>query len=90
MCSTRALGSRPHGAPRTNGVGARGNSVQRANIPKTEALEMGEPETTAGSAREVAEGVAPGVAVIRGIGRFADSNSIEDEDDCALQAVLPT
>jgi hypothetical protein len=89
--SCRAIlprGNGSHAPPRTCRVAASRDPLEPTNIPKSEPFEFWKDQAAA-RARDVSECVAARIAVLIRIGRLADANAIEDDDDRALQADGP-
>ena len=58
-----------------------GDAGERLDVAEAEARQVG--QLDAANARDVAQRVAAGVAILRGIGHFADAYAIEDDPDDA-------
>src|SRR5436189_4147806 len=72
-------GPRDHESPRAARRRGWRNALQRSDVAESKALETWERQP-AQRARDIAERVAPCVAIVRRIGRFADSDAVENDD----------
>ena len=83
-----ARGCRFHGSPCAESVAAPLHSLERTNVAEAEPLQSRQFQSIE-RARHVPQRVAAGIAVFGGVRRFADANSIEDDDRGALQLRSP-
>jgi hypothetical protein len=77
-----------HRSPSADCIATPAHSIDRPDISEPETLEPWKRET-ATRARDIPQGVAPGIAVFRRIGCLANADAIKDDDGSAFQPRSP-